>query len=208
MKIQVLNVNGAKVHELVLNDQIWGIEPHEQSLYDTVIAHQATLRQGTKKTKTRAEVSGGGRKPWRQKGTGRARQGSIRAPQWRGGGIVFGPTPEINYKKAVNKKVRALALKSALSLKVKEDNLKVVDKFAFTNPSTKAMKKVISNLELGNEKTLIVLKDDDQMVTRSANNLSKIKTVRFNQVNVYDLLNAKKLLITEDAVHALEGVYA
>lgn len=122
--------------------------------------------------------------------------------------MVFGPTPEINYKKAVNKKVRVLALKSALSLKVKEDNLKVVDKFSLSAPSTKAMKKVFANLDLDHEKTLIVLKDDDQMVTKSTNNLSRIKTIRFNQVNVYDLLNAKKLLITEEAVHALEGVYA
>lgn len=208
MKVQVLDVKGTKVHDLTLNDNVWGIEPHQQAIYDTVVAQQAALRQGTRKVKTRAEVSGGGRKPWRQKGTGRARQGSIRAPQWRGGGVVFGPTPDINYKKSVNKKVRTLAFKSVLSLKAKEENLVIVNKFDFSKPSTKEMVEVMKNLNLDNQKTLIVTKEKDEFVVKSANNLQKIKALNTKQINVYDLLNATKLLITEDATKAIEEVYA
>lgn len=208
MKVQVLDIKGTKVKDLVLNDQIWGIEPHEQSIYDTVVAQQAALRQGTRKVKTRAEVSGGGRKPWRQKGTGRARQGSIRSPQWRGGGVVFGPTPDINYKKSVNKKVRALAFKSVLSIKAKENNLTILDKFDFTAPSTKQMVEVMKNLDLNDEKTLIITKEKEEVVIKSANNLEKVKTLNTRQLNVFDLLNANKLLITEEAIQAIEEVYA
>ncbi|ATZ16160.1 large subunit ribosomal protein L4 [Entomoplasma freundtii] len=208
MKVQVLDVKGTKVKDLVLNDQVWAIEPHEQSIYDTVVAQQAALRQGTRKVKTRAEVSGGGRKPWRQKGTGRARQGSIRAPQWRGGGVVFGPTPDINYKKSVNKKVRALAFKSVLSLKAKGNDLTILEKFEFTTPSTKDMVEVMKNLDLNDDKTLIITKEKEDLVIKSANNLSKVKTLNTHQLNVFDLLNANKLLITEEAVQAIEEVYA
>ncbi|AEM68538.1 50S ribosomal protein L4 [Mycoplasma putrefaciens] len=208
MKIQVLNIKGNQVKEITLNDNVWGIEPHQQAIYDTVVAQQAALRQGTKKVKTRAEVSGGGRKPWKQKGTGRARQGSIRAPQWRGGGVVFGPTPNINYTKSVNKKVRALAFRSALSLKAKENNLVIVDKFEFSKPSTKEMVMVIKDLKIDDQKVLIVTKDKEQLVIKSANNISKVKTLAANQLNVYDLLNATKLLITEEAALAVEEVYA
>ncbi|KNG78925.1 50S ribosomal protein L4 [Mycoplasma sp. HU2014] len=208
MKIQVLNIKGNEVKEITLNDNVWGIEPHQQAIYDTVVAQQAALRQGTRKVKTRAEVSGGGRKPWKQKGTGRARQGSIRAPQWRGGGVVFGPTPDINYTKSVNKKVRALAFRSVLSLKAKENNLVIVDKFEFAKPSTKGMVEVMKDLKIDDQKTLIVTKEKDELVLKSANNISKIKTLAANQLNVFDLLNATKLLITEEAVLAVEGVYA
>ncbi|EOA07115.1 50S ribosomal protein L4 [Mycoplasma yeatsii 13926] len=208
MKIQVLNIKGNEVREITLNDNVWGIEPHQQAIYDTVVAQQAALRQGTRKVKTRAEVSGGGRKPWKQKGTGRARQGSIRAPQWRGGGVVFGPTPDINYTKSVNKKVRALAFRSALSLKAKENNLVIVDKFEFAKPSTKGMVEVMKDLKIDDQKTLIVTKEKDELVLKSANNISKVKTLAANQLNVFDLLNATKLLITEEAVLAVEGVYA
>lgn len=208
MKIQVLNIKGNEVKEITLNDNVWGIEPHQQAIYDTVVAQQAALRQGTRKVKTRAEVSGGGRKPWKQKGTGRARQGSIRAPQWRGGGVVFGPTPDINYTKSVNKKVRALAFRSVLSLKAKENNLVIIDKFEFAKPSTKGMVEVMKDLKIDDQKTLIVTKEKDELVLKSANNISKIKTLAANQLNVFDLLNATKLLITEEAVLAVEGVYA
>ncbi|ASP28711.1 50S ribosomal protein L4 [Spiroplasma corruscae] len=208
MKAKVLDIKGASVKDINLNDSVWAIEPHNQALYDTLISQQAALRQGTKKTKTRAEVSGGGRKPWRQKGTGRARQGSIRAPQWRGGGIVFGPSPNVNYKKAVNKKIRRLAIKSALSIKAKENNLIILDKFSFEKPSTKGMIEVMTNLKAVNEKTLIVTREHEDVVVRSAGNLQGVKTLDFQKMNLFDLLNATKLLVTEEAVNKIEEVYA
>ncbi|AKX34612.1 50S ribosomal protein L4 [Spiroplasma litorale] len=208
MKAKVLDVKGSSVKDINLNDSIWSIEPHNQALYDTLISQQAALRQGTRKTKTRAEVSGGGRKPWRQKGTGRARQGSIRAPQWRGGGIVFGPTPNINYKKAVNKKIRRLAIRSALSIKAKENNLIILDKFSFAKPSTKEMIEVMKNLKAENTKTLIVTREHEDVVVRSAGNIQGVKTLDFQKMNLFDLLNATKLLVTEEAVNKIEEVYA
>lgn len=208
MKAQVLDVKGSAVKELTLNDKVWGIEPHEQAIYDTVISQQAALRQGTRKTKTRAEVRGGGRKPWRQKGTGRARQGSIRAPQWRGGGVAFGPTPNINYKKAVNKKVRQLAIRSVLSIKAKEQNLVILDKFAFSKPSTKEMLDVMKNVKIDNQKILIVTKEHEELVVKSAGNIPGVKTLDFQKMNIFDLLNATKLVVTVDAVSRIEEVYA
>ncbi|ATZ17004.1 50S ribosomal protein L4 [Williamsoniiplasma luminosum] len=208
MKLQVLNVQGTKTKDITLNDNVWGIEPHQQAIYDTVVSQQAALRQGTRKTKTRAEVSGGGRKPWRQKGTGRARQGSIRSPQWRGGGVVFGPTPNINYTKQVNKKVRALAFKSVLSLKAKDSNLIIVDKFEFSKPSTKDMVEVMKNLQIDDQKVLIVTKEKEELVIKSGNNIEGLKTINTKQLNVYDLMNATKLLMTEEAAMAVEEVYA
>lgn len=208
MKIQVLDVKGAQVKEITLNDNVWGIEPHQQAIFDTVISQQASLRQGTKKVKTRAEVSGGGRKPWKQKGTGRARQGSIRAPQWRGGGVAFGPNPNVNYTKRVNKKVRALAFKSALSLKAKESNLVIVNKFDFSQPSTKEMVEVIKNLNIDNQKVLIITKEKEELVVKSSNNIEGVKTIPANQINMFDLLKATKLVMTEEAAIAVEGVYA
>lgn len=208
MELKVLNVQGQEVKSISLSDAVWNIEPHNQALYDTVISQQAALRQGTKKTKTRAEVRGGGRKPWRQKGTGRARQGSIRAPHWRGGGVTFGPTPNINYKKSVNKKVRALAFKSALSIKAQEQKLVIVDKFAFTKPSTKEMISTMQILKLDDQKVLIVTKENDELLIKSSNNITGIKTIPTIKLNVYDLLNADKLVMTEEAALAVEGVYA
>ncbi|AXK51009.1 50S ribosomal protein L4 [Spiroplasma alleghenense] len=207
MKAQVYDIKGASVKEINLNDKIWAIEPHQQAIYDTVISQQAALRQGTKKTKTRAEVRGGGRKPWKQKGTGRARQGSIRAPQWRGGGIAFGPTPDINYKKSVNKKVRQLAFKSVLSLKAQEQNLVIIDKFNFEKPSTKDMVEVMTNLKVDNQKTLIVTRESEELVIKSAGNLPGVKTLDYQKLNLFDLLNANKLLITEEAILRVEEVY-
>ncbi|QHX37013.1 50S ribosomal protein L4 [Spiroplasma sp. BIUS-1] len=208
MKAQVLDVKGTSLKEITLNDKVWGIEPHQQAIFDTVVSQQAALRQGTRKTKTRAEVRGGGRKPWRQKGTGRARQGSIRAPQWRGGGIVFGPTPNINYKKAVNKKVRQLAIRSALSIKAKEANLVILDKFAFSKPSTKEMLSVMKNIKVEEQKTLIVTKEHEELVVKSAGNIPGVKTLDFQKMNIFDLLNATKLVVTEETINKIEEVYA
>ncbi len=208
MKAKVLDVNGGSVKEIDLNDKVWGLEPHQQAIYDTVISQQAAMRQGTRKTKTRAEVRGGGRKPWRQKGTGRARQGSIRAPQWRGGGVAFGPTPNINYKKAVNKKVRKLAIRSALSIKAKESNLVILDKFIFSKPSTKDMLKVMENVKIDNQKVLIVTKEHEELVVKSSGNIPDVKTLNFQKMNIFDLLNANKLVVTEEAVNRIEEVYA
>ena len=208
MKAKVLDVNGGSVKEIDLNDKVWGLEPHQQAIYDTVISQQAAMRQGTRKTKTRAEVRGGGRKPWRQKGTGRARQGSIRAPQWRGGGVAFGPTPNINYKKAVNKKVRKLAIRSALSIKAKESNLVILDKFIFLKPSTKDMLKVMENVKIDNQKVLIVTKEHEELVVKSSGNIPNVKTLNFQKMNIFDLLNANKLVVTEEAVNRIEEVYA
>lgn len=208
MKLQILDVKGVSVKDIDLNDKVWGVEPHSQAIYDTVISQQAALRQGTKKVKTRAEVRGGGRKPWRQKGTGRARQGSIRAPQWRGGGVVFGPTPDINYKKAVNKKVRQLAIRSVLSIKAKENNLVIIDKFIFEKPSTKEMLDVMKNVNIDNQKTLIITKEHEELVTKSSGNIPDLKALDFQKMNIFDLLKATKLVVTEEAVTRIEEVYA
>ncbi len=208
MKLQVLDAKGSSIKEISVNKTIWGIEPHQQAMFDSVVAQQASMRQGTHKTKTRTEVSGGGRKPWRQKGTGRARQGSIRAPQWKGGGIVFGPTPEKNYLKHVNKKLRKLAIKSALSLKTQDKNLVVIDQFGIEQPSTKAMVEVLNNLKVNDEKLLIITTEGDEVNFKSSRNIKKINIITSAGINVYDLLNADKLLITEQAVKAIEEVYA
>lgn len=208
MKLQVLDAKGTSVKEISVNDAIWGIEPHQQAMFDAVIAQQAAMRQGTHKTKTRTEVSGGGRKPWRQKGTGRARQGSIRAPQWKGGGIVFGPTPEKNYLKHVNKKVRKLAIKSALSLKVQDKNIMIIDQFGIDKPSTKAMVEVLNNLKVNGEKLLIITTEGDEVNFKSSRNIEKVNIITSTGINTYDLLNANKLLVTEQALKAIEEVYA
>lgn len=208
MKLQVLDINGNVVKDVNLNQSIWNIEPHQQAMFDAVIAQQAAMRQGTHKTKTRAEVSGGGRKPWKQKGTGRARQGSIRSPQWKGGGIVFGPTVEKNYKLHVNRKVRKLALKSALSLKAQNQELIIIDQLSLEKHSTKSILGICKNLQVSDNKTLLVTKNVDEIITKSTNNLKKLKNVASNGLNIYDLLNADKLLITLDAVAVIEEVLA
>jgi len=208
MKFCVVDVKGTSVSEIELKDSIWNIEPHKQAIYDAVVAQQASLRQGTKKVKTRAEVRGGGRKPWKQKGTGRARQGSIRAPQWRGGGVAFGPTPNINYKKAINKKVKQLAIRSALSIKARGNDLVIIDKFAFAKPSTKEMIKVLGSVKANDVKSLIVTNEVEELVNKSANNIDGVKSLNFQKMNIFDLLNATKLVVTLDAVKKIEEVYA
>ena len=199
----VLNQNGEELEKKVnLNGNVFGIEPNTQVMFDAVQVYQANMRQATAKTKTRAEVSGGGKKPWRQKGTGRARAGSSRSPIWVGGGTVFGPDGRQNYKLAMNKKAHALALKSALSIKASEKNIVVVDEL--TTSKTKEFIKVLENLKIEG-KTLVVLSEDNDELVRSARNVPGVKVVLVNNVCVYDLLNTNKLLCTVNAVKAIEG---
>lgn len=204
LKIKVYNQEGAEVKDLELNEAVFGIEPNKQALFDMVLLQRASLRQGTHKVKNRTEVSGGGKKPWRQKGTGRARQGSIRAPQWRGGGVVFGPTPR-SYKFKLNRKVRRLALKSALSTKVIDNEFMALEGIKFEAPKTKEMVKVLANLNAPT-KTLIVVDEIDENVARSANNIPGVKLLDAKRVNVYDILNSNKLIMTEAAIKSVEEV--
>ena len=205
-KIDVYDINGKKVKELELNESIFGIEPNEEVVHSVLINFLANQRQGTQSTKTRAEVSGGGRKPWRQKGTGRARQGSTRAPQWIKGGIALGPKPR-SYKYTVNKKERALAVRSVLSSKVLENELVVVDSIPMKEIKTKEMVKTLSNLKVEG-KTLIMLPEKNENVQKSARNIENVKTTLVETINVYDLLKYNKLVVTEDTIKKLEEVYA
>ena len=205
-KIDVYNIEGKKVSDVELKDEVFGIEPNEAIVHSVLVNYLANQRQGTQNTKTRSEVSGGGRKPWRQKGTGRARQGSIRAPQWIKGGIALGPKPR-SYKYSVNKKERQLAIKSMLSSKVLENELVVVDKLSFKEIKTKNMVNALSNLKV-NEKALILLPEKDENVQKSARNIEGVKTSLVNTINVYDLLKYSKLIVTLDTVKKLEEVYA
>ena len=204
LKVKVYNQEGAEVKDLELNEAVFGIEPNKQALFDMVLLQRASLRQGTHKVKNRTEVSGGGKKPWRQKGTGRARQGSIRAPQWRGGGVVFGPTPR-SYKFKLNRKVRRLALKSALSTKIIDNEFIALEAIKFDAPKTKEMVKVLANLDAPT-KTLIVVDEIDENVARSANNIPGVKLLDARRVNVYDILNSDKLIMTEAAIKSVEEV--
>lgn len=204
--IDVYNVEGKKVSSVDLKEEIFGIEPNEAVVHSVLVNYLANQRQGTQSTKTRAEVRGGGRKPWRQKGTGRARQGSIRAPQWIKGGIALGPKPR-SYKYTVNKKERRLAIKSLLSSKVLENELTVVDAFNFDTIKTKQMVNALTNLKVEG-KTLIVLADKNENVQKSARNIENVKTLQVNTINVYDLLKYKNLVLTLDTVKKLEEVYA
>ena len=204
--IDVYNIEGKKVKSLDLKEEIFGIEPNEAVVHSVLVNYLANQRQGTQSTKTRAEVRGGGRKPWRQKGTGRARQGSIRAPQWIKGGIALGPKPR-SYKYRVNKKERQLAIKSLLSSKVLENNLVVVDKFDFKEIKTKQMATAMKNLKV-TEKAFVVLPASNEVVQKSARNLENVKTGSVNTINVYDLLRYKKLVLTVDTIKKLEEVYA
>ena len=204
LKVKVYNQEGAEVKDLELNEAVFGIEPNKQALFDMVLLQRASLRQGTHKVKNRTEVRGGGKKPWRQKGTGRARQGSIRAPQWRGGGVVFGPTPR-SYKFKLNRKVRRLALKSALSTKINDNEFMALEAIKFDAPKTKEMVKVLANLEAP-VKTLIVVDEIDENVARSANNIPGVKLLDARRVNVYDILNSDKLIMTEAAIKSVEEV--
>ena len=202
-KIDVYNMEGKKVSDVELNDNVFGIEPNEAIVHSVLVNYLANQRQGTQSTKTRSEVSGGGRKPWRQKGTGRARQGSIRAPQWVKGGIALGPKPR-SYKYTVNKKERRLAIRSVLSSKVLENNLVVLDKAEMKEIKTQAMVKTLENLKVTG-KTLILLPEN---VQKSARNIKNVKTTLVNTINVYDLLKYNNLVVTLDAVKKLEEVYA
>ena len=205
-KIDVYNIEGKKVSDIELKEEIFGIVPNEDVVHSVLKNYLANQRQGTQNTKTRSEVSGGGKKPWRQKGTGRARQGSIRAPQWIKGGIALGPKPR-SYKYSVNKKERRLAIKSILSSKVAESQLVVVDKFDFKEIKTKQMAVALKNLKVA-EKALILLPEKDMNVQKSARNIEGVKTSLVNTINVYDLLKYNKLVITLDTVKKLEEVYA
>ena len=204
-KVELLNLNGEKVKDIKVNDNIWNIEKNDAVLHNAIIKAAAGFRQGTHATKTRSEVSGGGRKPWKQKGTGNARQGSIRATQWRGGGIVFGPQPR-DYSKKMNKKERRLALLSALSYKLSDNELVVVDSLTVENGKTKEMVTILDKLNLTNYKTLIVVNELDEKVCLAARNLANTKIVLVEEVNTYDVVNADRLLIEEKALNKLEEV--
>ena len=205
-KIDVYNMQGKKVSDIELNENIFGIKPNEKVVHTALVNYMANQRQGTANTKTRAEVSGGVRKPWKQKGTGRARQGSIRAPQWFKGGIALGPKPR-DYRYTINKKERRLAIKSVLSSKVLENNLVVVDKLELDEIKTKNMVNVLENLKVEG-KTLIILPEKNLNVQKSAKNIEGVKTGLVNTINVYDLLKYNKLILTVDSVKSLEEVYA
>ena len=204
--IDVYNVEGKKVKSIDLNEEVFGIEPNEAVVHSVLVNFLANQRQGTQSTKTRAEVRGGGRKPWRQKGTGRARQGSIRAPQWIKGGIALGPKPR-SYKYTVNKKEKRLAIKSILSSKVLENQLFVIDSLDLKEIKTKQMVNTLTNLKVEG-KSLIVLPEKNENIQKSARNIEGVKTSLVNTINVYDLLKYKNLVITLDTVKKLEEVYA
>ena len=206
LKIDVYDVSGKKVKDLELNEKVFGIEPNMNVVHSSVVNYLANQRQGTQNTKTRSEVSGGGRKPWRQKGTGRARQGSIRAPQWIKGGIALGPKPR-SYVYRINKKEKVLAIKSVLSSKVMEKELVVVDKFNFKEIKTAQMAKTLENLKVEG-KALILLPSNDENVLKSSRNIKGVKTLTVDTINAYDLVKYTKLVVTEDTVKKLEEVYA
>ena len=204
-KTALLSLKGEKIKDIKLDETIWGITPNDQTIYEAVVLKTASERQGSHSTKTRSEVSGGGRKPWRQKGTGNARQGSIRAPHFVGGGVVFGPTTNRNYTKKMNKKTRRLALKSALTYKVNDKNLVVVDKFELKTNKTKDAIKLLEDLKL-NGKLLIVTTDLTENTILATRNLGNVKLVLANELNTYDVLYCDKLVITEEAVKYVEEV--
>lgn len=203
--IDVLNKQGKSVDKVDLSDYVFGIEPHQQAIFDVVHAQRAAMRQGTHAVKDRSEVSGGGRKPWKQKGTGRARQGSIRSPQWRGGGVVFGPTPR-SYRVKLNQKVRQLALRSALSYHLKNNTLVVIDAFELAEAKTKTFKDILTALQVVNKKVLCVSKQFTENDALSARNLPLVQFSNANHVSVYDVLNAKTLVVTKEAALALQEV--
>lgn len=204
--VKVLNMAGNEVGEINLNDSIFGIEPNKTVMHEMVVNFLANQRQGTQSALTRAEVAGGGRKPWRQKGTGHARQGSIRAPQWRHGGVVFAPKPR-DYSFTVNKKEKRLAMKSAFSSKVIDNSIIVLDSITLDTFKTKDIVNMLSAIN-ANNKPLIVLPDNNKKVVNSARNIKGVKTAGVNTLNVYDLLNCNSLVITKDAISKIEEVYA
>lgn len=201
--VSVFNMEGNEVGTMELNDAIFGAKVNEHLVHLAVVSQLANKRQGTQKAKTRSEVSGGGRKPWKQKGTGNARQGSIRATQWRGGGIVFGPTPR-SYSKKQNKKERRLALTSALGYKVIDKELLIVDDIKFETNKTKEMMQFLTNLNVVNDKVLIVLEDLDENICLSSRNMGNVKVIRTDEINTLDVITADKMIITEKALTKLE----
>ena len=203
--VSVYNMEGKETGKMELNDSIFAVPVNEHLVHQAVVAQLANKRQGTQKAKTRSEVRGGGRKPWRQKGTGHARQGSIRAPQWTGGGVVFAPTPR-DYSVKMNKKEKQLAMKSVLTSKVNESKFIVLDELKLAEIKTKQIKAVLDNLKV--EKALIVTKEKDDVVVKSANNLPKVATTALNNINVYDILKYDTVVVTSEAVAAIEEVYA
>ncbi|MDN4620748.1 50S ribosomal protein L4 [Paenibacillus sp. PsM32] len=205
-KVALYSIDGSQVGEVELSDSVFGIEPNTHVLHDAVIMQRASLRQGNHKVKGRSEVRGGGRKPWKQKGTGRARQGSTRSPQWKGGGVVFGPTPR-SYAYKLPKKVRRLAIKSALSSKVVANEIIVLDALSFSAPKTKEFAAILNNLKV-DRKVLIVTPSYDDNVALSARNIPGVKFVAADGVNVLDVLTYDKLILTKDAVHKVEEVFA
>ena len=203
--VSVFNMEGKEVGTIELNDAVFGVAVNEHLVHMAVVQQLANNRQGTQKAKTRSEVSGGGRKPWRQKGTGHARQGSTRAPQWTGGGVVFAPVPR-DYSFKLNKKEKRAALKSALTSRVQDGKLIVVDELKFDEIKTKKFKAVMDNLKVS--KALVVLGDNDEKVVMSARNIPTVKTALVNTINVYDILKGDTLVLTKDAVAKIEEVYA
>ncbi len=204
-KVDLLNIEGKKVGDIELSDDIFAVEVNENVMHEVVVNYLANQRQGTGSTKTRSEVTGGGKKPWKQKGTGRARQGSIRAPQWTKGGVALGPKPR-SYKYTLNKKVKRLALKSALTTKVQDNNIIVLDSLNFDEIKTKNMVKVLENIKA--TKALVVLADKNLNVEASARNIPNVKTALVNTINTYDILKYDMLVVTKDAVNKIEEVYA
>ena len=206
-KVTLYDKSGSQTGEVELNEGVFGVEINEPVVHRAVVAQLAAKRAGTHKTKTRGEVSGGGRKPWRQKGTGRARHGSIRSPLWVGGGTTFGPSPR-KYKKKVNKKEKRLAVKSVLTSKVGEGKLIVLDDFGITQPKTKDMVNLLTSLNVNDEKVLVILPGKDEAVYKSARNMPNVKTMVIQALNVYDLLNCESIVTTRDGVEAIEEVLA
>ena len=204
-KVSVYNMEGKEVDSIDLDDAIFGVEVNDHLVHMAVVQQLANKRQGTQKAKTRSEVSGGGRKPWRQKGTGHARQGSTRAPQWKGGGVVFAPVPRV-YSFKMNKKKKRAALKSALTSRVQENKLIIIDELKLDEYKTKNFKAVIDNLKL--TKAYVVLNENDEKVVISARNLPNVRTALTNTINVYDIMNGGTVVLTKDAVKTIEEVYA
>ncbi|MBU7456024.1 50S ribosomal protein L4 [Leuconostoc fallax] len=202
-KVAVLKQDGSQATEIELNDAVFGVEPNNAVVTDAVLMQRAALRQGTHAVKNRSAVSGGGKKPWKQKGTGRARQGSTRSPQWRGGGVVFGPTPR-SYAYRINRKSYQLALKSALSQKVSESKLLVVDALSFETPKTKAFGQVLANLSV-DSKVLVIVDEDNDNAILSARNLNNVQVMTAKGINVLDVVNADKLVIVQSAIEEIQG---
>ncbi len=204
-KIDIIDVKGNVVGETQLSETVFGIEPNEAVVHEVVVALLANRRQGTSAAKTRSEVRGGGRKPWRQKGTGRARAGTIRSPLWKGGGVVFAKKPR-DYSKKINRKVRALAMKSVFSAKAQEQELRIIDQIVMEAPKTKEMVEILKNIDIN--KALIVLPENDLQVMRSTNNIPGVTTTTVNELNVYDILKYDYLVMTRAALEKIEEVYA